>query len=177
MTKRQHALLKRYWNDDQEGEMSMDRDELLRQCRDTLGRIAEYSDYAGTQRAFVAVKDMARSCCRMVDAELAYLTPAPQPSTAAIVQVMDAEGKYPAEKQLMTITTTTNAAPDAGLSEKSRDLHIVFDGPPGPQSGRFVECETSDGKGVSVGKWEERENYWHLIIPNALSSRGEREKT
>ena len=38
------------------------------------------------------------------------------PASAAIVQVMDADGKYPSEKQPMTITTTTNAVP---LNEKA----------------------------------------------------------
>ena len=44
------------------------------------------------------------------------------------------------------------------------ELHIVFDGPPGPEAGRFVEVETSDGKSINAGRWEQRGNYWHLII-------------
>lgn len=44
-------------------------------------------------------------------------------------------------------------------------IHIVFDGPPDRESGRFVEVETPEGKSLAVGRWEERDdNLWHLII-------------
>ncbi|QQN73919.1 Lar family restriction alleviation protein [Croceicoccus sp. YJ47] len=47
-------------------------------------------------------------------------------------------------------------------------IHIVFDGPPGPEAGRFVECETSDGKSVSFGEWTDRgDGYWALVVPVA----------
>ena len=32
-------------------------------------------------------------------------------------------------------------------------INIVFDGPPGPDPGRFVEVEDTDGNGVGVGEW------------------------
>lgn len=32
-------------------------------------------------------------------------------------------------------------------------LYIVFDGPPGPDSPKFVEVETEQGTSVSVGEW------------------------
>lgn len=44
------------------------------------------------------------------------------------------------------------------------ELHIVFDGPPSPEGCRFVEVETPDGKSTNTGKWEQRGDYWHLII-------------
>ena len=44
------------------------------------------------------------------------------------------------------------------------ELHIVFDGPPGPTAGRFVEVENAEGKSISVGRWEQHGNYWHLIL-------------
>lgn len=48
-------------------------------------------------------------------------------------------------------------------------LCIVFDGPPGPEAGRFVECETPDGKSRRVGDWRERvDGLWSLDIPHAL---------
>lgn len=35
-------------------------------------------------------------------------------------------------------------------------LYVVFDGPPGPVSGRFVEVETADGRSVTTGgTWHE----------------------
>lgn len=46
-------------------------------------------------------------------------------------------------------------------------LWIVFDGPPGPESGRFVEVETDTGKSVGPdttgAHWEQRANgLWRL---------------
>jgi len=44
-------------------------------------------------------------------------------------------------------------------------LHIVFDGPPGPEAGRLVEVETESGISVRVGTWEERDTgLWALVI-------------
>lgn len=49
------------------------------------------------------------------------------------------------------------------------DLHIIFDGPPGPTCGRFIECENSAGASVGVGEWNERpDGYWELVIPNGI---------
>lgn len=36
---------------------------------------------------------------------------------------------------------------------KTAEIAIVFDGPPGNKSGRFVEVEV-DGRGVQLGRWE-----------------------
>lgn len=36
------------------------------------------------------------------------------------------------------------------------EIRIVFDGPPGPQSGRFVETEDAEGHGISIGEWHDR---------------------
>lgn len=42
-------------------------------------------------------------------------------------------------------------------------IDIVFDGPPGHQTGRFVEIERQDGSSVKVGEWIERnDGYWVL---------------
>jgi len=44
-------------------------------------------------------------------------------------------------------------------------VDIVFDGPPGPESGRFVEVEAPDGRSISLGEWVERpDGYWVLRI-------------
>lgn len=44
-------------------------------------------------------------------------------------------------------------------------VHIVFDGPPGPDSCRFVEVETPEGRSISVGQWIERpDGYWALCL-------------
>jgi hypothetical protein len=45
-------------------------------------------------------------------------------------------------------------------------MHIVFDGPPGPVAGRFVEVENEDGASILVGEWVEMsDGCWHLVIP------------
>lgn len=44
------------------------------------------------------------------------------------------------------------------------EIHIVFDGPPEPESGRFIEVENEKGEGISVGRWEQRGDTWHLIL-------------
>lgn len=46
------------------------------------------------------------------------------------------------------------------------EIHILFDGPPSHESGRFVEVEDKDGHGLSVGKWIEVRDLWHLVIPS-----------
>jgi hypothetical protein len=35
-------------------------------------------------------------------------------------------------------------------------VRVVFDGPPGPEGGRFVEVEDEAGRSVQVGEWVER---------------------
>ncbi len=54
----------------------------------------------------------------------------------------------------------------AALKSRAADvLHIVFDGPPGPNAGRFVEVETPDGRSVNAGEWHEREDgLWELRL-------------
>lgn len=46
-----------------------------------------------------------------------------------------------------------------------KELHVLFDGPPSHEAGRFVEAEDENGKGVGIGEWKEIDGYWHLIIP------------
>ena len=46
-----------------------------------------------------------------------------------------------------------------------KHIDIVFDGPPAHESGRFVEVEDSEGKGINIGTWIEREDgFWVLRI-------------
>ena len=50
-------------------------------------------------------------------------------------------------------------------AEKPGQVDIVFDGPPGHESGRFVEVEDLNGASVSVGDWIERPNgQWALRL-------------
>jgi energy-coupling factor transporter ATP-binding protein EcfA2 len=54
----------------------------------------------------------------------------------------------------------------AAYTEAPRFIDVVFDGPPGHESGRFVEVEDESGASVSVGEWVDRGNgLWALRIP------------
>lgn len=49
-------------------------------------------------------------------------------------------------------------------------INVIFDGPPGPEGGRFVEVEDEHGRSIRVGEWEadprpEHEGLWRLRIP------------
>lgn len=51
------------------------------------------------------------------------------------------------------------------LDETGQPINVVFDGPPSHQSGRFVEVEDDDGRGLSVGTWIERpDGFWVLRL-------------
>lgn len=44
-------------------------------------------------------------------------------------------------------------------------IDIVFDGPPGPEAGRFVEVEDATGRSISLGEWVQRvDGFWVLRI-------------
>ncbi len=46
------------------------------------------------------------------------------------------------------------------------EIHIIFDGPPSHESGRFVEVEDGHGKSINTGEWRERpDGLWALVIP------------
>lgn len=50
-------------------------------------------------------------------------------------------------------------------------VDIVFDGPPGPEAGRFVEAESPAGRSVRAGEWIEPgvgDEYWRLRMPVVL---------
>jgi hypothetical protein len=56
-----------------------------------------------------------------------------------------------------------------------RQIDVVFDGPPGPESGRFVEVEDEAGRSIELGEWVERpDGYWalRLQVPTAVTSTG-----
>lgn len=54
-------------------------------------------------------------------------------------------------------------------------LDVVFDGPPGPEAGRFVEVEDDQGKSRDVGNWTKRDGvYWALRLPVTDTTRADR---
>ena len=47
-------------------------------------------------------------------------------------------------------------------------IDIVFDGPPGPISGRFIEVEDSTGASIAYGEWIDRKDgTWALRMVDA----------
>lgn len=46
-----------------------------------------------------------------------------------------------------------------------KHIDVVFDGPPGPEAGRFVEVENDEGHSINFGEWVKRDDgYWVLRI-------------
>lgn len=44
-------------------------------------------------------------------------------------------------------------------------VHVIFDGPPGPESGRFVEVEDDRGNSIRAGEWSKRrDGLWVLSL-------------
>ena len=49
-------------------------------------------------------------------------------------------------------------------------IDIVFDGPPGPVCGRFIDVEDADGKSINLGEWIRRKDgYCVLRIPKNIN--------
>jgi hypothetical protein len=49
--------------------------------------------------------------------------------------------------------------------EQTGKMHILFDGPPSHESGRFVEVEDGEGRSFNAGEWVKRDDgLWALII-------------
>lgn len=51
----------------------------------------------------------------------------------------------------------------SALGGRAPDLRIVFDGPPGPEAGRFVEVECAHGNSINVGAWHARGDGLHEL--------------
>lgn len=100
----------------------------------------------GTREWMVARQDC---CCVMV---------AGIPSMEALEMLAKALG-YGAAPQPAPVAP---AQSDDDLS-----ISIVFDGPPGPVSGRFVEVEDGSGRSIILGRWHEDGEYWRLVIGRA----------
>ena len=51
------------------------------------------------------------------------------------------------------------------MNSETQTIDIIFDGPPGAESGRFIEVEDHAG-GLRIGEWIERdEGSWALRMP------------
>jgi len=59
----------------------------------------------------------------------------------------------------------------------SRQIRIVFDGPPSHEAGRFVEVENEHGESIKVGEWVKREDgLWELRLEAVEDEVGEAEE-
>ena len=53
---------------------------------------------------------------------------------------------------------------------RPQPINIIFDGPPGPEAGRFVEIELDSGESVTIGEWSQRpDGLWSLRIDSLLT--------
>lgn len=51
---------------------------------------------------------------------------------------------------------------------EAETIYVVFDGPPGPECGRFVEVEDATGKSIRIREWVDRgDGFWALRL-NAI---------
>ncbi len=45
-----------------------------------------------------------------------------------------------------------------------KEIRIVLDSPPGPDSGQFVELENGSGQSIKAGEWVQNGKFWELRI-------------
>jgi hypothetical protein len=64
---------------------------------------------------------------------------------------------------VLAIATVLDAPYAVSDSAYPQFIDIVFDGPPGPESGRFVEVENEKGASISCGVWIDRGDGLHAL--------------
>lgn len=107
-----------------------------------LGRVINFDSYT------IEVKTYADGHTRTFTTLDVALIP-PLGATAAVRALLD--------KALLDMSQPPRA--------RVRTIDIVFDGPPGPESGRIVEVEDDSGRSISVGEWIERpDGHWALRL-------------
>lgn len=54
--------------------------------------------------------------------------------------------------------------PPMGI-QQMEEFHVIFDGPPAHESGRFVEVENERGESIAFGEWAgpDEHEFWHLV--------------
>jgi hypothetical protein len=52
------------------------------------------------------------------------------------------------------------------MATELQAINVIFDGPPAPEAGRFVEVEDDAGRSLRIGEWLQRpDGLWALRIP------------
>ncbi len=94
--------------------------------------------------------------------DLGALSGQPEPLPAPDAQALRGQ----IESEVWEARKRIEAALHAEIAElRAQIVDVVFDGPPGPEGGRFVECEDADGVSINAGNWWQREDgYWALRI-------------
>ena len=99
--------------------------------------------------------------------EIIESLPEPPDDSPATLPVPDAQAlRGQIESEVWEARKRIEAALHAEIAElRAQIVDVVFDGPPGPEGGRFVECEDADGVSINAGNWWQREDgYWALRI-------------
>lgn len=94
------------------------------------------------------------------------------PAAVAAGEFCDVNGLEPPRDRWNANLTHPTEPVDAREQAIGDIIDIVFDGPPGPAPGRFVEVESPPGTSISFGSWVQREGeMWALRLDrNALRS-------
>ena len=101
---------------------------------------------------------------RDAEAHAERLEAALQEASELIHDLIDS-GDGEVDRVQRLVRTALAPQPEAPDDERAEALNVIFDGPPGPTAGRFVEVETDDGRSVRAGEWIKRDDgLWSLRI-------------
>lgn len=106
----------------------------------------------------------------LVDADLAERDAEIAGLRDGLVRIIDAwDGDSESMHDDPAVIARAALAGDARIVEDYID--IVFDGPPGPVAGRFVEVEDSARRSIRFGEWTKRDDgFWVLRVANEQAS-------
>lgn len=107
------------------------------------------------------------------------MTDKPSSVEAAVTKLCEASDEMhldsltPAEKWKRWVIAKDNLIAAVRAEQPQQQpvetIQIRFDGPPGPEAGRFVEVEDIDGHGIRIGEWVQDGDYWLLVIPGRVT--------
>lgn len=108
--------------------------------------------------------------CQGITAELAERDAEIAGLRDGLVRIIDAwDGDSESMHDDPAVIARAALAGDARTVEDYID--IVFDGPPGPVAGRFVEVEDSARRSIRFGEWTKRDDgFWVLRVANEQAS-------